>query len=211
MFKRLFDRRTPMTCCCLCLTASVVLFGFAIHRSHGAQSPTTVVRGTIGKVIRILTNEDLKGPEHNEKRHQLLEQVIGKRFDYKEMSKRTLSARWRELTRQEQAEFVELFKEFLSEKYADKLDNYSGEQVKYLDQRLQGDFAEVRTMLISSKTELPMTYRLLKKSGGWQVYDIVIDGVSLVKNYRSQFRRVIRDSSYAELVGKIKEQIANRS
>lgn len=126
-------------------------------------------------------------------RRKLLEKVIGARFDYREMAKRTLPARWKTLTEAEQKEFVDLFQSFLSASYADKIEGYAGEQVHYLAERLEGDYAEVRTNLASEKTEIPIDYRLMGKSDDWFVYDVIAAGVSLVKNYRSQFDKIIRE------------------
>ncbi len=136
----------------------------------------------------------------------MLEEVIAARFDYAEMSKRALGARWTPLTAAERAEFVDLFKSFLSDRYAEKIEGYSGEQVLYLSERIEGNYAEVRTELRSKKVEIPMDYRLFLKKDGWHAYDIVVDGVSLVKNYRSQFEKIIRTDSYSELVRRLRDR-----
>jgi phospholipid transport system substrate-binding protein len=136
----------------------------------------------------------------------MLEEVIASHFDYREMSKRALAAHWVPLTAGERAEFVELFKSFLSDRYAEKIEGYSGEQVSYLSERIEGNYAEVRTELRSSKVEIPMDYRLHVKDGTWHAYDLVVDGVSLVKNYRSQFEKIIRTSSYQELFRRLRER-----
>ena len=136
----------------------------------------------------------------------MLEEVIATRFDYAEMSKRALAAHWPPLTEAQRAEFVQLFKSFLSDRYAEKIEGYSGQQVGYLSERIEGTYAEVRTELRSDKTAIPMDYRLFLKEGRWHAYDIIVDGVSLVKNYRSQFQKIIRESSYEELVKKLRER-----
>ncbi len=176
------------------------------------ESPTDVVRGTINEVIRILEDPRLKAPSQLIPRRRLLEEVIGSRFDYEEMSKRTLGAYWHRLSGTEQAEFVTLFKAFLSDRYASTIEGYSGEQVTYLAEQIEGAYAEVRTKLVSSKVEIPMDYRLIAKAGKWYAYDVIVDGVSLVKNYRSQFAGIIRSFSYAELVRRLRErsEAANR-
>lgn len=170
------------------------------------ESPTEVVRATINEVIRILEDPELKGPAKLIPRRRILEQVISARFDYTEMSRRALAAHWRPLTAAEQTEFVELFKSFLSDRYAEKIEGYAGEQVSYLSERIEGTYAEVRTELHSSKVEIPMDYRLFLKGGRWHAYDIVVDGVSLVKNYRSQFDKIIRADSYQELVRRLRDR-----
>ncbi len=172
----------------------------------GTESPTEAVRGTVSRVLSILEDPALKDPAKLIPRRRMLEEVIASRFDYAEMSKRALAADWTPLTQVQRVEFVELFKRFLSDRYAEKIEGYSGEQVLYLSERIEGTYAEVRTELRSDKTTIPMDYRLLAKEGRWHAYDIIIDGVSLVKNYRSQFQKIIRESSYEELVKKLRER-----
>lgn len=174
--------------------------------SLAAESPTEVVRKTINEVIRILNDDSLKSPAKLLPRRRMLEEVIAQRFDYAEMSKRALAAYWTPLKNEQRDEFVSLFKAFLSDRYASKIEGYSGEQVEYLSERLDGQHAEVRTKLVSKKVEIPMDYRLINKAGRWYAYDIVVDGVSLVKNYRSQFTSIIRSSSYEELVRRLRNR-----
>lgn len=182
--------------------AGIVLW---VATAGGAlESPTQAVRSTVNEVIRILDDPTMKQPGRLSQRRQLLEDVIGARFNYEEMSKRTLTAQWKLLNAQERAEFVQLFRSFLSDRYADKIEGYSGEDIRYLGERIDGRYAEVRTRVVSDKTEIPMDYRLLEVSGQWLVYDVVVDGVSLVRNYRGQFDKVIRDDSYAELLRRLR-------
>jgi phospholipid transport system substrate-binding protein len=173
---------------------------------EGSESPTEAVRGTVNQVIHILDDPALKDPAKLMPRRRMLEEVVATRFDYAEMSKRALAAYWVPLTAAERTEFVEVFKKFLSDRYAEKIEGYSGEQIVYLSERIEGSYAEVRTELRSEKTTIPLDYRLLLKEGRWHAYDIVADGISLVKNYRSQFQKIIRESSYQELVKKLRER-----
>ena len=170
------------------------------------EPPTEAVRSTLTEVFRILEDKTLKDPAKLIPRRHMLEEVIASHFDYEEMSKRALAAHWVPLTAGERAEFVELFKGFLSDRYAETIEGYSGQQVFYLSERTEGNFAEVRTKLRSSKVEIPMDYRLHMRDETWHAYDLVVDGVSLVKNYRSQFEKIIRSSSYQELVQRLRER-----
>jgi phospholipid transport system substrate-binding protein len=171
-----------------------------------SEPPTEVVRSTLTKVFRILEDEKLKDPAKLIPRRHMLEEVIGSHFDYAEMSKRALAAHWTPLSAGERAEFVELFKGFLSDRYAETIEGYSGQQILYLSERTEGKYAEVRTKLRSSKVEIPMDYRLHMRDGTWHAYDLIVDGVSLVKNYRSQFEKIIRSDSYQELVRRLRER-----
>ena len=174
--------------------------------AQGSESPIDAVRGTVDQVMHILEDPALKDSAKLMPRRRMLEEVVATRFDYAEMSKRALAAYWVPLTAAERAEFVEAFKKFLSDRYAEKIEGYSGQQVVYLSERIEGSYAEVRSELRSKKTTIPLDYRLLLKEGRWYAYDLIADGVSLVKNYRSQFNTIIRDSSYQELVKKLRER-----
>lgn len=191
------------------LAAVIVLVGGASAEPGAAA--TEAVRTTINEMIRILKDAELKKPGRAEERRRSLEQVIGDRFNYDEMARRALGAQWNKLSDTERQEFVDVFKRLLSSSYADKIEGYSGEQVHYLNERLEADYAEVRTKVASDKTEIPLDYRLLNKSGAWRVYDVVVDGVSLVNNYRSQFTKIIRESSYADLLEKLREKSRKKS
>jgi len=176
--------------------------------SHAAPpAPTEVVRTTVDEVIRVLSDAEWKKPDRFAERRKLLERLIGQRFDYEEMAKRALARHWLTLNEKERTEFVGLFAAFLSASYADKIESYTSERVEYLNERLSDGYAEVRTKIISSKTEYPLDYRLLNKGNEWYVYDVVVDGISLVKNYRGQFDRTIRSSSYQKLVETLRQKV----
>ncbi|HEX9742606.1 MAG TPA: ABC transporter substrate-binding protein [Nitrospiraceae bacterium] len=168
--------------------------------------PTEAVKRTIDEVLRILDDRELQKPARLMERRKRLEQMIAARFDYREMAKRTLPKQWKTLSAAQQREFVDLFQSFLSASYADKIEGYSGEKVEYLSERIEGDYAEVRTKLVSEKTEIPIDYRLMSRTGEWFVYDVVADGISLVRNYRSQFDKIIRESGYPDLVEELRRK-----
>ena len=170
------------------------------------ESPTEAMKGTITKVIAILGDKALSKPAQAQERRRRLEHVVGTRFDYKEMSKRSLGKRWKTLSDSERQEFVRLFTALLAKSYADKIEGYSGEQVEYLNERTKGSYAEVKTKVVSGKIEIPLDYRMLNRSNQWWVYDVVVDGVSLVRNYRGQFTKIIKSSSYDDLVEALREK-----
>ena len=170
------------------------------------ETPTEAVRMVLTEVFRVLEEPSLKAASRQSERRRLLEETIARRFDYREMSKRALASHWTRLTDVQREEFVDLFKGFLSDRYAGKIEGYSGEAVHYLGERREGQFAEVRTKLVSNKVEIPMDYRLINKDGRWYAYDIIADGVSLVKNYRSQFDKIIGSESYEELTKRLRDR-----
>lgn len=171
-----------------------------------AGAPTDAMKATIDEVLRIVRANELKQPNKAEERRQLLERVVEARFDYQEMSRRALGAPWNTLSDQEKQEFVGLFRTLLTNSYADKIETYSGEGVQYLNERTEKDYAEVRTKVLSGKTEIPLDYRLINKVNDWRVYDVVVDGISLVNNYRGQFTKIIKSSSYADLVEQLRKK-----
>jgi phospholipid transport system substrate-binding protein len=171
-----------------------------------AGTATEAVKSTIDQVVRLLEDKELKKPERAMERRHQLQKIIGDRFSYEEMAKRSLGAHWNQLNETQRQEFTELFQQLLLRTYTARIEAYSGEQTQYLGERNEGDYAEVRTKLIARKGELPIDYRLLSNSGGWHVYDIVVDGISMASNYRGQFTNIIRTSSYEDLVKKLKNK-----
>lgn len=190
----------------LAALAWVVLLPLAFSPAWGEGTPTQAVKETIDEVIAVLGDAALKDVARESERREKLEAIIGKRFDYEEMAKRTLAAEWKNINADQQQEFVALFQQFLSRSYTGNIDGYSGEQVEYLKERLKGDFAEVQTKVVSPKVQIPLDYRLLKKNEKWGVYDVIIDGVSLTKNYRGQFSRIIKSSSFDGLLDKLRSK-----
>ncbi len=191
----------------------MLVLGVMLGGAFGADrpDPTEAIKSSTHAVIEILENEDLKAPDRAGERRDLLREAIGARFDYREMAKRSLGKHWRTLNDQQRDEFVELFTALLAGVYAEKIEGYSGEQIEYLNHRIKGDYAEVKTTIFSGKQEIGLDYRLIYRSDDWKVYDVVVDGVSLVRNYRGQFSKIIRSSSYEELLKKLRQKVAQGS
>lgn len=191
----------------LILKMTLVVVWLASAASPGyAGAPTDTMKTTIDEVLRIVRESDLKQPNKAEERRRMLERAVGARFDYQEMSRRALGAPWNTLSDQEKQEFVDLFRTLLTNSYSDKIETYSGEGVQYLNERTEKEYAEVRTKVLSGKTEIPLDYRLINKGDDWRVYDVVVDGISLVNNYRGQFAKIIKSSSYADLVEQLRKK-----
>jgi len=173
-----------------------------------AETPTDAVKGVVDGVIRVLQDPSLKAPGQKKLRRERMKQVVDRRFDYEEMAKRTLGSSWNTLNAGQRQEFTRLFGELLEASYADKIENYHQEKIQYLPEiKEDKNYAEVRTQVLRKNDRIPLNYRLMLKSGSWMIYDVVIEGVSLVSNYRSQFSQVIRQSSYAELVRRLRVKI----
>ncbi|MGA6828092.1 MlaC/ttg2D family ABC transporter substrate-binding protein [Nitrospira sp. NS4] len=187
------------------LCAAMLSVGLGIGTAV-AGPPTDSMKVTIDEVLRIVQDKELKQPAKAEERRSRLEKVVADRFDYQEMSRRALGAPWNTLSDQEKQEFVTLFRTLLTNSYAEKVETYSGEGVQYLNERTEKEYAEVRTKILSGKTEIPLDYRLVNRGTEWRVYDVVVDGVSLVSNYRGQFTKIIRASSYSDLVDQLRKK-----
>jgi phospholipid transport system substrate-binding protein len=190
----------------LTVSLTVVLLTAIPAKPAQAGEPTEAMRSTISEVLKIVADKELKQPGKANERRQLLEKVVGERFDYQEMSRRSLGAPWNNLSDKEKQEFVSLFQTLLVNTYADKVESYSGDGVHYVNERTEKEYAEVRTKVLTGKTEIPLDYRLLNKGSDWRVYDVVVDGVSLVNNYRGQFTKILRTSSYADLVDQLRKK-----
>jgi len=184
---------------------AVVVVGLSVVPGY-AGAPTEAMKATVDEVLRIVRDQDLKQKGKADERRQQLEKVVEARFDYTEMSRRALGAPWKQLTDQQKQEFVDLFRTLLTNSYADKIETYSGEGVQYLNERTEKEYAEVRTKVLSGKTEIPLDYRLINKAEDWRVYDVVVDNISLVNNYRGQFTKILRASSYSDLVDQLRKK-----
>ena len=158
---------------------------------------TDQVKGTVDQVIKILTDPALKGEKKIRERRAKIRQVVLQRFGFTEMSKRSLGRYWNERTPEERTEFVNLYTDLLERAYIDRVEGYTGEQVVYLGESVDGEYSEVRSKIVTKRNqEIPITYRLQLASTNWEVYDVIVEGVSLVNNYRTQFSKIIRTSSY---------------
>ena len=174
----------------------------------GAQpetSPTQVVQAATEQVLQIVQDGQLAAPIAQDQRRLEVQRIADRLFDFQEMSRRSLALHWRDRTPQEQAEFVAVFKQLLARAYIGRLESYSGEQIVYLSEHVDGDFATVRSRIVTGRgAEIPVDYRLHQVGARWVVYDVAVSGVSFVANYRGQFDKIIRSSSYAALVRDLK-------
>jgi phospholipid transport system substrate-binding protein len=186
---------------CMVLTVACSISAFA-------GEPTEVIRKTTDKIIAIVKDPALQGPEKKRERERLIRAAAEEIFDKEEMSMRTLARHWRERTPAEKKEFMELFEDLLEKTYIDRVEGYSGEKVVYEGERVEGNYALVKVdIMTKQQTKIPVLYRLKKKKTGWLVYDLSIEGVSLVNNYRTQFNSIIMRSSFKDLIEKLKEKV----
>jgi len=171
-----------------------------------ASTPTEQVREKADKVMKILNDPALKN--NKEKRRDMVMNVVEDMIDWQEVSKRALAIHWRKRTQEERKEFTNLYRDLLKRTYSDKLDLYAGEQIVYDSEKIEGNRALVKTRMINKKKgeEASVEYRLINKNGRWLGYDLVIEGISAVNNYRVQFNEIITSSSYENLIKKMKNR-----
>lgn len=173
-----------------------------------AQEPTKAIKDTTDKILAIVSDPALKAPGKEPERKRLVRKAIDERFDWEEMGRRTLARHWARRTDQEKKEFVDLFGRLLEKTYLDKVGSYSGEKVIYVNERTNGDYGIVKIKIITKKEqEIPVMYRVRKKGNEWFVYDISIEGVSLINNYRTQFNSILVRSSFKKLIEKLKAKV----
>ncbi len=189
----------------------VPLFFFmtlVISGSSIAGGPTEDVRKTTDKLIAIVSDPAMKSADRASERAKRIRKAVDERFDWKEMSKRSLARHWKKRTQREKEEFIDLFGKLLERTYLDKVEGYSGEKVLYVGERVDGNYGIVVVKIVTRKdTEILVKYKLKKKGSEWLVYDISIEGVSLVNNYRKQFNSIMTRSSYEDLIKKLRRKV----
>ena len=185
----------------LVLVSSLTVLGGAVE----AGVPTDQLRTATDRVLKVLQDPGLKQPAKVDARRQQIRAIADEIFDWQETGKRALARHWEGRSANERQEFSALFANLVERSYISKIEQYSGERIVYAAETVDGDVATVRTKLITkSNTEIPIDYRMQKDGDRWRAYDVVIEGVSLVSNYRTQFNRIIQQSGYGELVHKLK-------
>jgi phospholipid transport system substrate-binding protein len=184
---------------------SAVILAVALAAGAWAGEATDIMRNSSLEVQRIMMDEEMRKPEHDQDRWHRLEKTNAALFHYEDMARRSLGAHWATLNEQEREEFVAAFQNLLSAVYS-KIQGAAGKYVEYLTERRESEYTEVQTMVPSYKTDLRLNYRLARVGGNWRIYDIVLDGVSMVENYRGQFSRLIKHSSFGSLVDQLRHR-----
>jgi phospholipid transport system substrate-binding protein len=172
-----------------------------------AGEPTEEIRSAITQGVEILNGSNFRSKNQRAEVISRLRKVVYPLFDFKEMAKRSLASYWRQLDAQQQNKFVSVFTELLETTYADKIDLYEGQKVAYTGEVLESDHATVNTKVIGKKGDtFSANYKLHRVDGKWKIYDVVVENISVINNYRSQFSRVIANSSFEELLKTMQEK-----
>jgi phospholipid transport system substrate-binding protein len=194
------------------IAAVVLVVSVVVVRAASAGAPTDVLRVQIDRAVKTLEEPELKKEGKARERRVAVRRIAEDIFDFTETAKRSLGRHWQPRTPAERKEFVDLFANLLERSYLSKIELYSGERIAYLGDTIEGDQATVRTRIATKHgTEIPVDYKMYKQGDRWLVYDVIIEGVSLIANYRTQFNKIIQTSSYQELVRKMKTKQAEFS
>lgn len=172
----------------------------------GETSPTAALRPVLNDLTSVLGDPSLKGNEHLVERREKIMSQIKRGFDFREMSKRVLGRTWREINDKEKDNFTALMTKLLENVYVGKLEGYSGETIDFVEETVKDDRAQVTTLIENNDVKLPVHYIMKNTDTGWMVYDINIEGVSLVRNYQEQFKSILRTEKYEGLVKVLKEK-----
>ena len=163
------------------------------------------LKGAIDRVVSTLDSPAMKGEGKADERRAAVRQIANEIFDFGEIARRSLGRYWQPLSEAQRAEFVGLFGDLLERSYISKIELYGGEKIVYSGERMDGDLAIVSTKIITKNgTEVPIDYRLFRRGDRWLVYDVNIEGISLVSNYRTQFNKIIQSNGYNTLVDRMK-------
>ena len=194
-----------------CLLLHVIAF-FMLCQTAGAASesePLESVKVTVDSMLDLMKDKSLSGPEKSLERRDRMKQLIDTRFDFREMSRRSLARHWKKITSAEQNEFVKLFSVLLQNSYINKIEEYTDEKISYNKAVIKknGKYSVVKTSVFSKDIIIPIDYKLKQKDGEWRVYDVMVEGVSIVSNYRSQYGKILSRQPYSALIQKMKDKL----
>jgi phospholipid transport system substrate-binding protein len=185
-----------------------LLFGLvAVGRAQTAANPMTVVKATVNDALAVLRDRSTPLAE----RQQKLRQIVSASFDFREMSRSAMGYHWRSISPDQRKEFTTVFTTFIEDSYLAKINDYSDQHVDYLSWKNDGgqDYAQVKTNIVQAgKDPIAFNFRLLNRGGGWKIYDVTVDAISIIANYRNQFNRVMNNKGYAVLISDLKSKQA---
>jgi len=192
-------------------TAVTLISSVVLSRQAFCGPITEDFRPVVDRIAQVLTDPAYAAPEKKQERDRILHGIASERFDWEEMAKRSLGARWRELREAQQREFIEVFVDFLERMYLSKIDmflqktkDFSTKNIAYTNETVSGNYALLESKIMIQDQEFPLQYKLIQKSGNWKVYDVTIEGVGLVANYRSQFNEILARESFDSLIKRLR-------
>jgi phospholipid transport system substrate-binding protein len=193
--------------CALVFFLSLFVFSVVTQISAAAlPDPTEQLKPVIDKVVSLLKDTEFrKRPVVDQS--EVIVKIVSERFDFREMSKRVMGKQWRTLSSEQQDQFIALFTKLLQYVYINQVDDYLDKKIEFIDQRIRRDRAEVKTLLVGQDKSIPVSYIMLLKKDTWMAYDIVIEGVSLIRNYMEQISTVLRDEKFPGLISMLEKKI----
>jgi len=192
MLKRLF----------LIMTAGIMLA--AAHGASADMSPTDSIRTSVDSILALLQNKEMDQAT----RRKEMRKVINGRFDFRAMSQRTLATNWKKASSEQKQEFVQLFAQLIENTYIGRIEAYTDEKVDFPGEKVKGKKAVVETLILTASADIPINYRVYrKKNGEWWVYDVIIEGISLISNYRSSYQEIVSKEGFDGLIAKMKDKI----
>lgn len=193
----------------LCIKKSILLISAlvvlaAVSVAAAVPRPTDQLREAVDRIIEVLRDKELS-------QEQILQEVadlVRQKFDFWAMSQRTLGVNWKKATRDEQQQFVRLFAKLLEDTYRGRIKayTYDDEHVEYIGERVRGTRAEVDTIVVANK-EIPVSYKMRLKGEEWLVYDVIVEEVSLISNYRNSYAEIVRDEGFKGLLARMEKKI----
>ena len=192
MLKRLF----------LIMTAGIMLA--AAHGTSADMSPTDSIRTSVDSILALLQNKELDQATRRDE----MRKVINGRFDFRAMSQRTLATNWKKASSEQKQEFVQLFAQLIENTYIGRIEAYTDEKVDFPGEKVKGKKAVVETLILTASADIPINYKVYrKKNGEWWVYDVIIEGISLISNYRSSYQEIVSKEGFDGLIAKMKDKI----
>lgn len=177
-----------------------------------AETPMAALRSYIDRVLHVLRDPALKGESGKKIKTEKIEAIAQDLFDFEELSKRSLGKSWKQLSPDQQNEFVSLYKSLLKKTYSDKIISYNDEGILFgKELALTEKTSEIETTLKTQTADIPIHYRLILKDGRWTAYDVIIEGISLINNYRSQFREILGDNPPEELIRVLRKKVGDNA
>jgi phospholipid transport system substrate-binding protein len=191
MFKQFF----------LILTAGMLLALTSLATADA--SPTDSIRGSVDSILALLQDKEIS----NDVRREKIGEVISERFDFRAMSQRTLATNWKSTSKEQRQEFVQLFSKLIENTYIGRVEAYTDEKIDYPGEKVKGKKAVVETLILTDNADIPVNYKVYQKDGKWWVYDVVIEGISLISNYRSSYQEIVKKEGFDGLIAKMKAKI----
>jgi|YelNatPaOPRAMG01_1025707.scaffolds.fasta_scaffold05448_13 phospholipid transport system substrate-binding protein len=188
------------------VVAALSLVGGSASLARAATDPMTVVKTVVDQALEVLKDHQTPLPQ----RQQKLRELVNKNFDFRAMARSALGYHWRNITPEQREEFTKAFTAFVQDSYLSRMQDYSGQQVEVVSSRSQGDgYAEVMTKIVQNgKQPVPVDYLLHRKDDGWRIYDVTVDNISIIANYRNQFNRVVNNQGFDKLLQDLKNKQA---